>query len=471
MGRNWLFGARTREATPAAVVATGAAGGGGWDPVDGDHGFVALGGGQREQPWWTTEKARVYSIAAYRSNPMARAIIDTYTSFIVGDSGVSLQCDHPDVRAVVDAWWNDPRNSLGKLQPLLCREWMLMGEFVPEYMVGELTGVVRFSPIDPARIASVTLDRGNPLWHKALILKGGDPDGLPIVAIDDETELRTGRVGFFPSWRALTTDRRGVPFLAPVLDDIDAYGQVLSNLIDRTALARYLVWDVTVDGDLTAVDDFIKQRGGTHVPRSGSVEVHNKGVEWAAKTADTGSYEDTNTSKAVLTNVAGGSGLARTWLADPEDANRATSVSMAEPIRRRVGGVQNEWIDGIMTEMARFVVDQAVAVGRLPRQVPTTSQSGEQIMVPPAQLVKVIGPDIAASDSKVTADVLLNLSTALDRLVVGGVMSKAAAQLAAKKAWQQFVGQPMPAGLTVSDTSSDGVTEAIDAAGAHLRIV
>ena len=470
MARNWLFGARTAEATNSQLVATGAAAAGwGIDPVDGDRGFtMAGGGGPREQPWWTTEKARAYSVAAYRTNPMARAIIDTYVSFVVGDSGVAVQCTDPQVLAVVDSWWSDPRNALERMQPLLCQDWLLQGEMVWEYMVGQTTGVVRYSPIDPSRVVRVNLDRGNPLWHRSLEVKGHDGE-LFIAAIDDLTELRTGNVGFFPSWRALITDRRGVPFLSPVLDDLDAYNQVLSNLVDRTALARYIAFDVTVNGGQTEVDDFVKARGGMHVPRSGSIEVHNEGVKWNKMEVASGSFEDTNTALSVLTNVAGGAGLAKTWLAESEGANRATSLSMAEPVRRRVGGVQRTYLD-IMTEHARYVVDQAVAVGRLPKLIDTTDAGGNAVKVPPAQLVRIVGPEIAAADAQVTAQVLLNLATGLEKMVTAKVLSQEAAAAAASKAWEQFVGQPMPKGLAVTATTVDLAAEDIAEANAEGRL-
>jgi hypothetical protein len=462
--RNWLFGSRAVETTPKDLAVSGAASGWGVDPVDGDRGYVrADGGGPREVPSYTLEYARTLSIHAYRTNPMARAIVDTYTSFAVGDSGVTLQCTDPLVRPVVDRWWNDPRNQLVDLQPMLCRDWMLQGELVWEFLVGSISGVVRYSPIDPARIRRVNLDRGNPLWHKSLEISGLDSP-LDIVALDDETELRTGQVAFFPSWRALITDRRGTPFLGPVLDDLEAYGQVLSNLVDRTAIARYLAFDVEVQGGQTEVDEFVKNRGGRHLPPSGSIEVHNQGVKWSKMEVSTGSFEDTNTSGAILTNVAGGTGLAKTWLAESEGANRATSLSMAEPVRRRVGGLQGEWLR-IMTENTRFAVDQAVAVGRLPKLIETVDGTGEEmISVPPSQLVRVVGPEIAAADAQVTAQTMLNLSTGLEKFVKAGIMAPEAAAIAAAKAWEQFVGTPMPKGLKLSPASADDIAEEIDKA-------
>lgn len=466
MGRSWFWPSRGREATDQQLVATGAAGGSGYDPIDNDRGFVPAGSaGRRDVPSFTLRKARAYSVAAYRSNPMARAIVDTYTSFCVGDSGVTFQCTNPEVEAVVAAWWNDPRNQMGRMQELYLRDHMLMGETILELLTGQLTGVVRVSPIDPDRVTGVVLDRGNVLWPAKLLIDGdaGQESTLDIVQVDDMTGLRSGNVFFARSWRALLADRRGTPFLTPVLDALDSYDQVLSNLIDRTALARYLVWDVKVNGDQNDVDAFIKARGGTHVPRSGTVEVHNESVEWKPQTADTGSFEDTNTLGAMLTNVAGGMGLAKTWLSDPDGANRATSQSMAEPVRRRVGGVQKAWLEH-MTDLAQYVVDRAVAAGRLPRTVPSLSSSGEAGEMLAADTVRITGPEIAAADSTVTAGVLLNLSTALQNMVDAKILSPEAAELAARKGWESYVGQPFRPDLAIMTAGADDLADEADKA-------
>lgn len=449
MARNWLFGSRTTEATAQELIASGAAGVYGTDPIDGDRGFTEMGQAPLEQPRWTTEKQRAFSIAAYRSNPMARAIIDTYDSFCVGDSGVAPECDDPEVRAVVDEFWNDPRNKVGHLQPLLFRDWLLNGELIWEYMVGEQSGVVRYSPVSPSRVKSVELEHGNPIWFDLLNIRGHD-DPMKIVRVDDFTGLRTGNVGYFPSWRALITDRRGTPFLAPVLDDLDAYAAVLSNLVDRTALARYLTMHYTHEGaDQTAIDKWVKERGGLHVPRSGSIEVTNEKIKIEPINITAGSFEDTNTALSVLTNVAGGSGLSKTWLSESEGANRATSMTMAEPVRRRIGGVQNEWLE-IMAEHCRFQVDQAVSVGRLPRLMPRTDIDGRTQMVPPSKMVRVVGPAIAAADAAITATVMQNLGEAISGMVDAGVLSREAGAIAVQKAWEQFVGRPFPTQLAAA---------------------
>lgn len=454
---------RVKEATSQQVATSGASG---WavDDLDKEPGYRRLTGGSgRPVPEWTLEKGRIHSVAGYRSNPMARAIVDTYVAFCVGDSGVSLEVADPQVREVAQAFWSDPRVDLAARQELGLRSHLLMGESCYETMVGEATGVTRISPIDPSRVVSVNLDGGNPWWPGELTIRhrGMDETSLQIVAADEVSGLLSGQALWWISGQTLETDTRGLPFLTPILDWLDSYDMVLSNLIDRTALARYLVWDVELAGmDQKGIDDWVAARGGKHAPRSGTIEVHNESVKWSQKSADAGSYEDKNTAGSILTVVAGGAGLARTWLADPEDSNKATSVSMAEPIRRRVGAVQNAWIKR-QTEMVRFAVDQAVAVGRLPQMV-TVQTDGGPVLQPASQTVQVRGPQIAAADAQVSARVLVQLSTAVETMLAAGVMTREAATAMVKKGWENFMGVPYRPELGTPDASVDNVADHVD---------
>ena len=444
---------RTTEATPQQLAATGASGGGGYDPIDRESGWSKLGGtSAREMPSTTLESARAHSHASYRAHPFGRAIVDTYVAFCVGDSGIGWEATDPGVRQVVHDFWHDPKVRLGDIQEVLFRTWMLNGELLWELMVGAL-GTVRFSPIDTMRVEKIELRDGNPLWPATAQVSNidGQPILLDLLDVDDVDGLRKGRALWHAGWKASVFDRRGMPFMTTVVDHLGEFDTVLSNLIDRTALARYMVLDVEVKGGQDAVDGWIAARGGLEVPPSGSIEVHNDAVTIKPMHVPTGAQEDSTTLASVHTVIAAGTGLAKTWLSDPDGANRATSVSMAEPVRRRIGSVQREWLT-VMTELLRFVVDRAVAAGRIPARVTVADGNGGTREVPASQTVTVTGPEIAASDAEVAAKVMLNLSTALGNLVEKGILTNAAAKVAAAKAWEQLVGRPFRADLADDPT-------------------
>lgn len=461
---------RVLESTPGQVVMSG---GGlgiyGNDPIDNDLGFTRAGGNyRRDIPPWTRERSRDYAVTSYRTNPMATAVIDTYTAFCVGDSGVSPQCADPDVKQVVDEFWNDHRNRLGDIQEMLLRSQLLLGETVMELMQGPTSGVVRFCPYEPAAIKHIRLLNGNPLWPNEIVMPpkpdgDGEDEVWQIVQINDDTGLREGQAIFWAPFRSVITEVRGTTFLGPILDWLDNYDTVLSNLIDRTAIARYAAYDVEVQGDADAVANYVKGRGGTHLPPSGSIEVHNQSVKWNPLTVSSGADEDTKANGAVLTNIASGAGLNKTWLAEPEGTNRATSHTMAEPVRRRVGGVQKMWL-GQIQELVRFAVDRAVAAKRLPGTVTVKDpRTGAESEMPAAMTVTVTGPEIAAADASITAQVLLNLSTGLQTMVEGGMLSREAASLAAQKGWEDYMGVPYRAELAGPGAQQDDIAGHVDA--------
>jgi hypothetical protein len=458
---------RGTEATIDQLIATGAAGTYGIDPIDGDAGFVRVGQTGRQIPIWTREKMRAFSVSAYRSNPMARAIIDTYTAFVVGDSGLTIHALDPDVQTVIDDFWHDPRVDMAHRQEAFFREHLIYGETLLQMLVGPTTGVCRINPLDPTRITDVELLNGNVLWPAKVHISRMMNDDLilPIAQVDDLTGLRAGDAVYWRSFNTLVSDQRGDPFLGPIIDDLDSYDTVLNNLVDRTSLMRYMVWDVEIDGDQKMVEKFVRDRGGTHVPQSGSIEVHNKSVQWTPRFGEVGAAEDSITGGSLMTNIAGGAGLAKTWLAEPDGANRATSLTMAEPVRRRVGSVQNMWLHH-QEELLRYVVDQSVAAGRLPATVTVETAPGSaSITMPTSRCVRVHGPEVAAADSEVTAAVLVQLAQSLTALTVSGVMAPQAARVAAKKAWEQFVGIPYSPDLDTPDGSTaDDLADVIEKA-------
>jgi hypothetical protein len=188
-------------------------------------------------------------------------------------------------------------------------------------------------------------------------------------------------------------------------------------------------------------------------------------VKWESKFAQPGSFEDRVTGQAVLTNIAAGAGLAKTWLAEPEDANRATSLTMAEPVRRRVGGVQQLWLD-INTELVRFAVDRAVAAGQLEAQVAIKDKTGAEQLVPAADTVTVTGPEIAASDANVAAEILVKLSQSLKDLD----LSEEARRLASQKGWEDFMGIPYSRELDdKGEDAKDDIASEIEGQGLNTR--
>src|SRR5216110_136894 len=99
----------------------------------------------------------------------------------------------------------------------------------------------------------------------------------------------------------------------------------------------------------------------------------------------------------------------------------------------------------------------------------TDPQSGQTYEIPAALAVTVTGPEIAAADAQVNAEVLLNLSTGLMQLVEAGALSRQAAGVAARKAWEDYTGTPYVASLDSPDANPDDIATHIDASQGKVR--
>jgi hypothetical protein len=198
-------------------------------------------------------------------------------------------------------------------QDLMLRSHLLLGESLLEMLTGPMSGVVRLSPIEPGRIDEVQLRGGNAWWPIGVTLDkmaGGDSGRqLSVVEVNDFTGLREGKAMF---WASVQDARHGrarvqLPRADPGSARLLRHGAVEP---DRPygagplhGVGRHR------QGDQGAVDKFVADRRGTHVPPSGSVEVHNDSVKWEPKTVSTGAFEDAAAAQNVLTQIAaGGSG-------------------------------------------------------------------------------------------------------------------------------------------------------------------
>jgi hypothetical protein len=139
-------------------------------------------------------------------------------------------------------------------------------------------------------------------------------------------------------------------------------------------------------------------------------------------------------------------------------------------VRRRVGGVQKTWLEQV-TELVRFAVDRAVAAGRLAPTVQAVDpKTGHVYDISACMSVSVTGPEIAAADSQITAQVLLNLSTGLENMVGIGVLSPEAAKVLARKAWEDYMGVPYTSDLDSPGANPDDIATAVDDAGRKPRL-
>src|SRR5262245_14010446 len=63
----------------------------------------------------------------WERNPLAKWLVEVVVDFVLGE-GATVESEHAQVRAVIEAFWNDPVNMLDKRLDTFTREFGLYGE-------------------------------------------------------------------------------------------------------------------------------------------------------------------------------------------------------------------------------------------------------------------------------------------------------------------------------------------------------
>lgn len=94
---------------------------------------------------------------AYNANPLAFAIIEITTSFVLG-KGVVVAATEPAVQDVLMDFWHDLDNHMDTRVYALCTELSLYGEQFIRFFVSPYDGRVKIRQIDPSLIDQVETD-------------------------------------------------------------------------------------------------------------------------------------------------------------------------------------------------------------------------------------------------------------------------------------------------------------------------
>jgi hypothetical protein len=94
---------------------------------------------------------------AYNANPLAFAIIELTTSFVLG-KGIKIAARNKKIQQILDSFWNDPDNRMDARIYDICTEIALYGEIFVRFFVNRFDGKVKIRMIDPSIIDQIETD-------------------------------------------------------------------------------------------------------------------------------------------------------------------------------------------------------------------------------------------------------------------------------------------------------------------------
>lgn len=340
------------------------------------------------------QRMQELALYLYDKNPLAKRGLELIRDFVVGE-GFSISSKDEDTQKVIDNVWGDGRNNMDQRILSFVLELGLMGEQILAAFVHRSSGHVRYVHIDPRSVSAVVARPGHP--DEAMAIKvvgntGSEDRWIKVISLNDEGRLVGAGPGeavkvtgtgepvpyyspkdlegsdttlagclFFPINKTSGASR-GRSDLLSIMDFVDLYDKLVFDEAERMSFLRAFIYDVTVKN---ADSPTLKARAMNEPPpKPGTVKWHNENEEWKALSPELNAQDGATTADLVLSLIATGLGVPKTWINGSMDVNLATAQAMDSPGLKRVR-TRQLYVVASIRMMVEFALDQAVLAGAL----------------------------------------------------------------------------------------------------------
>jgi hypothetical protein len=365
-----------------------------------DRGFNAvtnrLG---RDLPLDIHNRHIVQSFYLFRTNPLAKRLINMYVDFIIGEGVEPLSSDE-NTNTVLQEYWRDPYNKWNTRLHRRIRDLLIYGEWFHHPVVGP-QGRVWMNTFQPDKIREAVPAPFNHEIITHLVIRTVQAEKVvdqqvEIIRPDfnAQTGLLAGYVGqvFLHGINGTTDATRGVGELFPLIDYIDVYDEMLFNRAEKIATSSAIWWDLMLEGFTDQqITDYLA-RDVTLPPKPGTVWGHNERAELKLMSPETHADQHAEDVKTQKSHIVSSAGFPGTWFDEPGDAGRAVGAEMAEPTYKAVLSMQKQ-IAGFLREEMNFVLWHAERAKRFGAAW-TPGEFVLQFPRPAARDIQRIGPAV-----------------------------------------------------------------------------
>jgi hypothetical protein len=319
---------------------------------------------------------------SYNSNPLAFAIIELTTSFVLGE-GITVSASNKRVQQVIDNFWHHPENRMDERIYSLCTELSLYGEQFIHFFVNKYDGTVIIRQIDPSLIDQIETDpedierplryHRRPIGQIMTAASGDPPPQVALFYLDEETQgiwFNAGHEVLHIAINKVSNAQRGKSDLATLLPWLRRYRDWLTDRARINKFKGAFLWDVTLKGaDKKMLDR--KKMEYAHSPNSGTVIIHNDTEKWSAVEPQINAQDASADGRAIKLMVAVGAMLPEHYLSDGDYGNRATASEMSLPTLlkfKRRQRVIRYMLAGILDR----VIQEAQRAGKLGPRIDTS---------------------------------------------------------------------------------------------------
>jgi hypothetical protein len=368
------------------------------------------------------------ALEATRKNPLAKAVVDITTDFVLGD-GISLSSTHRQVNTFLHRFWSHPQNRLPSRLQAMSDELARAGDLFVLLFRNPADGMsyVRFV-IKEQIVAIRTADND---WETELEYHQVTQDPLKPVVWLSPSHPEADRADAVMLHYAVNRPI-GASFGEGDLDTIIPwllrYSRMLEARVRIHWALRSFLWFVRVPSHMVEV----KQAQYANPPEPGSIVVHDEAEEWEVKTPNLNAADARYDLQAVR-QMVDAVGYPPHWRGEPGAANLATATAMQIRPERHLRRRQN-FLAYILKDMVYQAYLRAAQLG---------FYSGGAPRPPFERLFTVVTSDISRSDNHELAQAARHMAETFSALFQqfparqSGTLAKLALRLILK-----FAGEP-----------------------------
>lgn len=349
--------------------------------------------------------------AAYHRNPLAKRAVDLTRQFAVG-KGFTLACQNEQVKAVLDAFMNNPENAVKEYEKTFLQDLQIDGELFIRFFTNDVGDVVMV-PLAPWHITEISTDpeffrrvheyrlQYTPTQHSVEQIV--EPVDVQISA-DEVLHVAINRHSY---------ELRGRSDLYVTLPWLRAYKDWLEDRVRQNQWRGALLWWVKIAragiGTIAAkVAQYRKP------PTPGSVVVTSDAEEWTPLSNSVNANDASEDGRQVKLMSVVGLGMAEYMLGDGENANLATATAQELPSLWKFMDAQEIMREQVWTPILKRVITEAVNASLLPREVvlqdsagdPVLDKNGQETLINATEAFSVEYHKLDSDDPKTLAEAL-----------------------------------------------------------------
>jgi len=292
---------------------------------------------QSERDRYTYDRSEILeqSLEAWRTNPLARRIVELTSQYVVG-GGLTLNCSPQPAADFLNEFWIHRLNRMPVRVFEMCDELTRTGNLF--ILISSDQAGMSYLRVIPAshieEIHSRANDLEQPLSFKLKAsLENLNPD--PIPAYDPLSDAPEKPTMLHYAINRPAGAQWGEPDLAPLLRWLARYSNWLE---DRARLNRYRNAFLFVVQAKFASEAARKARQtilNANPPKPGSILVADENETWKVLSPRLESGDAKKDGLALKKMIAAGAGIPLHFLAEPESATRTTAEAAGGPTYRR----------------------------------------------------------------------------------------------------------------------------------------